>query len=315
LAVVAGALGCRTAAVIPAMRNDKLLALLMIGSSADQPPLTSKSEFIKPFQDLLDLVVSGVERIQSQQKTQRQFVELETFWQVSQAISSETDLDALYALINRQVETAMGQISSFGIVLYDDKSNQISIPYMLEEGQWLRIPPFPLGNGFSSEIIRTRRPLLMFTQREIDEKTLELNALQVGDPPKSWLGVPMLFGGQVIGLIIVQDVKLEYRFTIQDERLLSMLATQVAVVVRNARLLEATRRQAQQERLTNDISDRIRRQVDVESILKTTTDEISRALGARRARLRIDTRVVGNDKLAQGPDIIASEEPGKEVNR
>jgi hypothetical protein len=182
------------------------------------------------------------------------------------------------------------------------------------EGEWLRIPPFPLGNGFSSEIIRTRRPLLMFTQREIDEKTLELNALQVGDPPKSWLGVPMLFGGQVIGLIIVQDVKLEYRFTIQDERLLSMLATQVAVVVRNARLLEATRRQAQQERLTKEISDCIRRQVDVESILKTTTDEISRALGARRARLRIDTRVVGNDKLAQGPDNIASEKPGKEVN-
>jgi len=259
------------------------------------------------------LAATRLERVWSQQKTERQFVELETFWQVSKAISVETDLSALYSLIHRQVEQAMGRISSFGIVLYDSTANQISIPYMIEEGEWLQIPPFPLGKGFSSEIIRTHQPLLMFTQSEIDAKTQKLDAMQVGDPPKSWLGVPMLFGGQVIGLIIVQDVKEEYRFTIQDERLLSMLATQVAVVVRNARLLDATRRQARQERLTNEISDRIRRQVDVQSILKTTTDEISRALGVRRATMRIDTRVVGKDISEAKPDIALHDLPDREV--
>jgi transcriptional regulator with GAF, ATPase, and Fis domain len=292
LLLIARSLGCRTCAMLPAVRDGKLLAVLLIGSTADMPPMTGKPELLEPYQNLLSLAATGLERVHNRQNTQRQYIELETFWQVSQAISSETDLIALYALIHRQVEQAMGQISSFGIVIYDASVNQISIPYMIEEGKRLQIAPFPLGKGFSSEIIRTRRSLLMFTQEEIDLKTQELQAMQVGDPPKSWLGVPMLFGGQVIGLIIVQDVKKEFRFTIQDERLLSMLAIQVAVVVRNARLLEATRRQALQERLANEINDRIRGQVDVQSILKTTTDEISRAVGARRATIRIDPRMV-----------------------
>jgi hypothetical protein len=295
LVSIARSLGCRAAALLPAVGNGKLFAVLLIGSTADMPPLTGKPELLEPYQDLLTLAVIGLERVQTQQNVQRKFIELETYWQVSQAISMETDISSLYALIHRQVEQAMGQISSFGIVLYDSDINQISIPYMIEEGKSLQITPFQLGKGFSSEIIRTRKSLLMYTQDEIDAKTQELGAMQVGDPPKSWLGVPMLFGGQVIGLIIVQDVKKENRFTLQDERMLRLLATQVAVVVRNARLLEGTRLQARQERLANEISDRIRRQVDVESILKTTTDEISRALGARRATMRIDPRAVGKD--------------------
>jgi HAMP domain-containing protein len=310
---IARILGCRTAAMFPAVRDGKLLAILLIGSTADMPPLTGKPELLEPYQDLLSLVATGLERIQNQQNIQRQFIELETFWQVSKAISSETDINALYALIHRQVEQAMGKISSFGIVLYDANVNQVSIPYMIEEGKRLQIPPFSLGKGFSSEIIRTRKPLLMFTQHEIDAKTLELEAMQVGEPPKSWLGVPMLFGGQVIGLIIAQDVKEEYRFSVQDERLLSLLATQVAVVVRNARLLEATRRQARQDRLANEISERIRRQVDVQSILKTTTDEIGRALGARRATMRIDPGVVSTDNLTERSDIEPRDTPSEEA--
>jgi len=208
-------------------------------------------------------------------------------------ITAETDIEALYTLIHRQVEQAMGHFTSFVIVLYDAATNLLRIPYMVEQNQRLHAAPFELGPGFSSEVIRTRRPLLMYTESEIDAKTLELQAKQVGENPKSWLGVPMLVSGQVIGLIIVQDVKEEFRFNAQDERLLSMLATQVAVVVRNTHLLEATRRQARQERLVNEISDRIRRHVDVGTILKTTTDELGRALGVQRATLRIDPQMIG----------------------
>jgi HAMP domain-containing protein len=307
LVLIARWLGCRTAALFPAMRNGRLLAVMLIGSTADMPPLTTKPELLEPYRDLLGLAATSLERIQTQQNIQRQFIELETFWQVSQAVSFETDIEQLYALIHRQVERAMGQISSFAIVLYDADTNTVRIPYMVEEEQRLQVASFPLGSGFSSEIIRTRRSLLMFTQAEIDARTQELDARQVGEAPKSWLGVPMLFGGQVIGLIIAQDVKEEFRFTAQDERLLSMLATQVAVVVRNARLLEATRRQARQDRLVNEITDRIRRQVDVEAILKTTTTELSRALGAHRATMRIDPQSVIASPANPWPEIAVSD--------
>lgn len=310
LVLIARWLGCRTAAYLPAIRNGQLQVVLLIGSTADMPPLTTKAELLEPYRDLLDMAANAQERIQAGQNVQRQIVELETFWQVSQAISyganptgatGEADIEALYSLIHRQVERAMGQIDSFAIVLYDAETNQVRIPYMIEEEKRLHVAPFTLGTGFSSEIIRTRQPLLMFTTAEIDAKTQELEAPQVGEAPKSWLGVPMLFGGQVIGLIIVQDIHEEFRFSAQDERLLSMLATQVAVVVRNTHLLETSRRQARQERLVNTISDRIRRQVDLEMILKTTTDELGRALGVKSATLRIHPQKIGVDTLTAAP--------------
>lgn len=304
LVLMARWLGCRTAAFLPVIRNGQLLVVLLIGSTADMPPLTTKAELLEPYRELLGMAANALERIQTAQNVQRQIVELETFWQVSQAISyganptgasGEADIEALYSLIHRQVERAMGEIDSFAIVLYDAETNLVRIPYMVEEENRLYVAPFTLGPGFSSEIIRTRRPLLMFTSAEIDAKTLELQAQQVGEAPKSWLGVPMLFGGQVIGLIIVQDIHEEFRFNAQDERLLSMLATQVAVVVRNTHLLETSRRQARQERLVNEISDRIRRQVDLEMILKTTTNELGQALGVKRLTMRIDPQIIGID--------------------
>ena len=78
------------------------------------------------------------------------------------------------------------------------------------------------------------------------------------------------------------------------------LASQVAVVVRNDRLMEAFQRQAQQERLVYGISDRIRRSVDVQSILKTTADELGQALGVRRVEIHIQPSVSAVSRDAEG---------------
>jgi len=91
----------------------------------------------------------------------------------------------------------------------------------------------------------------------------------------------------VIGVIIVQDIHQEHRFDQEDERLLSTLATQVAVVVRNASLLEKSSRQARQERLINEINAKIRQSVDIQSILNTTATELGQALGASRLHIQV----------------------------
>ena len=98
----------------------------------------------------------------------------------------------------------------------------------------------------------------------------------------------MLYAGEVIGAIIVQDIHQEHRFDEDDQNLLSTLAAQVAVVVRNARLLESTQRRAAQERHLNEITSRIRRAPDIQSILKTTVDELGAALAVQHARIRLE---------------------------
>jgi GAF domain-containing protein len=265
-------------------------------ASQDRRPLAlpaPTSADLAPYSELLDLAIAALERIHAAEMMERKLAELETMRQISQAVSVaallESDLAGLYALLHRQVENVMGEINSFAVVLYDQQSNTLRIPYMIEMGQELNIPSFPLGEGLSSIVIRTRQPLLL--TENVVQRSLELGAKIHGEPAQSWLGVPLLFGGQAIGLIIVQDVTREHRFDEEDQRLLSTIGGQIAVAVHNARLLDTSRRQAQQERLINEISAQIRRSVDIQAVLKTAAEQLGQLVGARRAHIRISTNV------------------------
>jgi GAF domain-containing protein len=218
---------------------------------------------------------------------------LRSLTQIGQIISVETDPVTLYRTIHEQIVNVIGELDSFAIAIYDAPTNTIRLPYMVEQGQTLHIDPFPLGQGLTSIVIRTGQPLMIVEDTE--RKSRELGAMTVGQPARSWLGVPLIMAAgaagatptaaskpQVIGAILAQDIEREHRFTEEDQRLLTTIASQVTVVIRNARLLETTRLLAEQERRINEITARIRRQVDIESIIKTTADEIGRALHARR---------------------------------
>ena len=216
---------------------------------------------------------------------ERETAELRLLWNVSQAVASHTEPLSLYETIHAQVEGLMGAISSFAIALYARETDTIAIPYMVEEGQPLEIPDFPLGEGLTSIVIRRRQPLLL--AENVAEQIQNLGAKTIGEAARSWLGVPLMLADEPIGAIIVQDVKNEGRFTIEDQRLLVTLASQLAIFIRNTQLLEATRLQARQEHLINAITAQISSSIDMQEILTITASQLGAALGAQRAHARL----------------------------
>ncbi len=258
----------------------------------DSQPLDSdstKGEKSEGKSGLLKESISLKETAQAQ--TDRQLSQLRTFWNISQAISLETDLNPLFEMIHHQLENAMGNLNSFTIALYDLGENDqldgtIRIPYSVEDGRKLRYEPFPLGEGLTSIVIRTRKSLLI--SKNVEEQLRQLDVKMADMPSKSWLGAPMIYAGDMIGVIVVQDVTRDDRFNEEDERMLTALAAQAAVVVRNASLLEAARRQARQEKLTNEITARVRRASDIQTILMTTARELGAALGVRSAHIHLN---------------------------
>jgi GAF domain-containing protein len=288
-------LGCASAGLAPVLRSGGLAALLMLGrrSQVDDPsidgqtlaPTPLTAGLLAPYAGLAELAVAALARISSTLSAQYKLAELQIISNISQAIALESNLAPLYPIIHRQLESVMGQLSSFAIALYDAANETIRVPYLHEEGVLLEIPPFPMGEGLTSIVLRTRKALLL--SENVEEQSNALGAKVAGPPALSWLGVPMLYAGEVIGAIIVQDIRQEHRFNLEDQNLLSTLATQVAVVVRNARLLESTQRRAVQERYLNEITARIRRAPDIQAILKTTAEELGAALAVQRAQVRI----------------------------
>ena len=112
-----------------------------------------------------------------------------------------------------------------------------------------------------------------------------------GDPPQSWLGVPMIVSGEAIGAISVQDADQENAFTNSDLEFLSTLARQVGIAIRNTFTLEETRERSARQQQLFEASSKIRASTDIQAILETTAREISELLSAKRARIRLESEL------------------------
>jgi signal transduction histidine kinase/CRP-like cAMP-binding protein len=171
------------------------------------------------------------------QESRQRSAELATINTVSQALSAELELEALIELIGEQMRQTFAADIVY-VALYDPRTQLIHFPYDFEEGQRLAGEAIRFGEGLTSMIIKSGRPLLI--NQEVDRRRVELGAKQIGTRAKSYLGVPILIGQQAIGVISVQSTKKEGRFNEADVRLLATMAANVGVAIQNARLFEET---------------------------------------------------------------------------
>jgi sigma-B regulation protein RsbU (phosphoserine phosphatase) len=110
--------------------------------------------------------------------------------------------------------------------------------------------------------------------------------IQISLNTRSELAVPLIYRNELLGVINVESEQLD-AYTENDEEMLGTLGGSLAAIIANARLLEQIRLQAERERIVYEVTGKIRRSTDVQSILTTTASEITKIVGARRTRIEI----------------------------
>ncbi len=112
---------------------------------------------------------------------------------------------------------------------------------------------------------------------------------------RSILSIPLMAHGQLLGVLTAgHDQPNIYGNT--DVFIFQQMARQLATVIENAAVYRRSQHSAKNEALVNDISARLQRQVDVENMLNVTMQDLGRALGARRGRIRLGTAPANGDK-------------------
>jgi len=239
----------------------------------------------------------ALENARQRAEEQRRVTELEVINRISQAVSQMLRLDTLYRIVHRQINQVLGE-TDLSIVLYDATNEQISVPYASgdtsqgDESQ-------PLREDLRSMVLRSRQPLLLAENLRQQAEALGVRDLEIS--ARSWLGVPMLLGDQILGAIILEDHNTENRFSEDDAALLSTVASQIAAGIQNTQLLEQVQRTARRERLIHEITSKVRRSPDIRSILDTTTRELGRALNAARSTVELG----GGNGESQAPTLPA----------
>lgn len=226
----------------------------------------------------------ALEGARQRSEERRRVSELEVINRISQAVSQMLPQDTLFRIVRRQLIQAIGD-ADLKICIFDPQEDQLTIAYDSRRADPARSITEPLGDDLSSVVIRSRQPLLLTDNPA--QRAAMLGVSDFGEGIKSWLGVPMLLGDDILGTIILEDYDQDNRFTEDDAALLATVASQVAAGIQNANLLDQVQRTARRERLIHEITSKVRRSPDMKSILTTSTRELGRALNAIRSTVSL----------------------------
>ena len=111
---------------------------------------------------------------------------------------------------------------------------------------------------------------------------------------RSELAVPMIVGGNVIGVFDIQSEQVG-RFTDSDVNIQTTLSAQLATSIQNVRSFEQSRKQAELESMVNTIGQKIQRTTSIEETLQTAIRELGSAVGAARVKAHISAQKDGNN--------------------
>lgn len=228
-------LGYQAIAFLPILSAEKLVGVVTLGAKAR----TLNTAAIQPYANLADLAGIALDRIAESTTKDRQLAERQALTSINlTSAESSADFGAFFSQLHAEIQRNIGDYA-FLVALYDKTTRAITIPYMYEEGRVQHVEAFPLGEGLTSILIRTGKPLLLAENAE--QKAAELGAKTQGRPARSWMGAPMMVQGEPVGALIVQDLDREGVFSQEDLNFFVALANQVAAVIHNTRLLEESR--------------------------------------------------------------------------
>lgn len=235
-------------------------------------------------------VAIAIENVRLSTETISRFEELLTINSLSQAISSTLQLDDMFEIVREQVP-AVTDAQELYLALYDKDTKMIDYPLAVSHGQLINREPHPLGTDEVSYIINKRRPLSLGADYfSIDALRRSMNIDNGEDDAKSYMGVPLIAGDEVLGVLAVRDTERTRAFNLNDERILTTVSTQLGAAIQNSRLFEQVSSFADElndmvEQRTEELEnerDRLDTLYQITSELMRTLDMdqlLSRALG------------------------------------
>ncbi len=271
---------------VPILVRGELIATL--SAKHPSPSETWNDEDIAMIEAIASQAALSLESARQRDDEQRRVTELEVLNRVSQAVSQMLRLDTLYRIVHRQLNQVLGD-TDMSVALYDTGEEIITLAYTsIDEGVDTG-KVYPLGQDLTSAVIRSRQPMVLL-ENAIQQAAL-LGVQDFSGEAKSWVGVPLLVGDEILGVLIVEDRLHEHRYTDDDAALLTTIASQIAAGIQNTQLLDQVQRTARRERLIHEITSKVRRSPDMRSVLDTTTRELARALNAVRSTASLESEI------------------------
>ena len=210
---------------------------------------------------------------------------LRALFESSVALTSELSLDAL---LQKLVETAASltgaRYAALGVI--DESGNALErfLTTGMDPATQEAIGDLPHGHGILGVLIREARPLRL--------QDLTKDPRSVGFPPnhppmQRFLGVPIVLRGVTFGNLYLTEKASGDDFDEQDEEIVTLLASQAAVAIENARLYESATRWSRQLESLHEVVRSLAEETELERLLTLVCRRLRELIGARLALIAL----------------------------
>jgi K+-sensing histidine kinase KdpD len=235
-----------------------VIMLLPVPFAITSAEISNRLSDAAAFVSLLGLVLIalGLHALsRSEYQLRKQLNELRMLSVVTRAMRSHLELEALLKTIYLQVAHLL-EVENFTVVLRNPDKQTYEFPLVVRNSREESGDPARLAeqhnNALIKHVLETGAPMLV--SHDVEATAQDMHIKPPDEFIYSWLGVPLLAGGQELGAIIVTSTRPERHFDQDDLRLLNIVAASASIAVENAQLYNQQRERAEQLTTLNRIS-------------------------------------------------------------
>src|SRR5215831_16891753 len=196
---------------------------------------------------------------------------LATLAEIGEDVNASLDLDEVLAraaaLIKRHIDYEI-----FGVLMIEGDGSYLrhrfAIGYSRELAENLRIP---MGQGITGTAAATRHAV------RVSDTSNDPRYINAIESVRSELAVPLIVRGKVVGVLDIQSRHLDY-FTRDQQNILTLLGSRLAIAIENARLFEKVKAQADTLLLLTEVSRETGATLEVEELLRRAAEQTKRVI-------------------------------------
>ncbi len=222
--------GSQSELVIPLRRKGRVIgAMNLLGAHAGQ----FSDVDVDVLRQFGAHVAAGIENARLFEKEREYTSTLQALSDIAREFGAILQLDELLTRIANLARRVI-DYRTFGILLLNEETQELEMKVAVRYGDKVTVPRMKLGHGLVGYAALHQQAVL------VPDVSADPRYIQVVDDARSELVIPLMLKDRCIGVFDLESPELD-AFTNEHVEILTLLASQAAVAIENARLYETIR--------------------------------------------------------------------------
>ncbi|MGC8855769.1 MAG: GAF domain-containing protein [Anaerolineae bacterium] len=267
--------GIRSGLYVPLKSGERIIGSIAVESEEPNAFDEADEQFLSI---IAAQVAAGIENARLYQESKEQAREFAALYETARAVAAHHDLERVLETIVKRTARLMGT-PICGIYLYEEQSNDLVMAVNIGSPAALGVR-LKMGEGLSGQIAQSRQPLRLDDYQAWTGRPSHYDNV----PLRAVLGVPMIYNGELLGVLNVAETgDSERKFNDNDARLLSLFANTAASAIYSARLFRQLEMQVQRLSALHEVDSTIAATTDLRLSLRVALDHVIRLLNVDAA--------------------------------